>query len=354
MTSRQEAELGVLLAANEIALGPLPSVEAAVTDALDHLHRYPDLTSARLRGELAQFLGASTDRIVVGNGSSAILRDLIAMLAGPGDEVLYPHPSFAYYQTAIEIAGARGVAVPLTDHRIDLAAMAVSVSRRTKAMVVCNPNDPTGTLLGEHEIGEFLARVPRDVLVVFDEAYHEFATRVDLPDMIRLAETHPNVAVTRTFSKAYGLAALRCGYGLLPSGLATSLRARMVPFGVSTIAAQAAAASLTPTAQDELLARVGTVLHERDRLFDELRSIGLAPVKSEGNFVFVPTNDADHLALALRERAIVVYPVPGHGVRITVGTKFGNERIIGALVELRHLDKAKPGRPQSAGPPELK
>lgn len=323
----------VLLAANETAFGPLPAVREAVAEAEDVLHRYPDIESRMLRNALARFLGTSADRIVVSNGSSALLRDMIAMTAWGDDEVVYPDPSFTYYRHAIAAAGARGVAVPLTEYRIDLAAMAAAITPNTKLMLLCNPNNPTGTMLSEGELDEFLGSVDDDIPVVIDEAYQEFMTRVDAPNTVQLADRHRNVVITRTFSKAYGLAALRCGYGILPPDMARRLRAMSVPFGVSTVAQRAAAASLSSSSQDELLVRVSVVLSERERLFDRLGHLGLCPVKSEANFVFIPSTEADALVAELSEQGIAVCLVPGHGVRITVGTEAENDRVIEALLE---------------------
>lgn len=336
-----ESVMDILLAANELSLGPLPVVKEAIASAEETLHRYPDLEYRELRNALAGLLATSADRIVVANGSSAILRDLIGMLVWGEDEAIYPDPSFAYYRTAIAVAGARGVPVPLSEHRIDLGAMAAAITPRTKVILLCNPNNPTGTMLWESELDEFLGAVTDDVVVVIDEAYQEFVTRVDAPDSIQLAEKYHNVVVTRTFSKAYGLAALRCGYGFLPTELASRLRVTTVPFGVSTFAQHAAVASLAPVAQDQLLARVSVVLSERERLFDGLRRMAFDPVKSEANFLFIPTKEVDELVGELREHGIAVYPVRGHGVRMTVGTKAENDRL------REELERSRP--PRAAG-----
>ena len=329
--NESEDVLHALLASNEASWAPLPAVTQALSAAQEELHRYPDREYRELRDVLATFTGVNSDQVVVGHGSAAILRDLIGTLATTGDEVVYPDPSFDYYATAIGVARARPVAVPLRTHQMDLERMAAAVTASTRLILLCNPNNPTGTVVSESDLVSFLASVPEDVVVVVDEAYQEFVTRVDAPDTVNLLRQHWNLVLTRTFSKAYGLAALRCGYGILNPELARRLRETSVPFGVSTFAQYAAIASLTPQAQDQLHARVSLTLSERERLFEGCDILELDPVKSEASFLFIPTAEEDQLADALRQCPVQVRPVRGQGVRIAVGAKAHNDLALAAL-----------------------
>jgi len=258
--------------------------------------------------------------VAVGAGSVALLEQFVRAYAGPGDEVLMPWRSYEVYPLIVAGAGARAVCAPLTpQHGTDVEALATRLTPRTRVLLLCNPNNPTGEALGAAALDALLERVPTSVLVVLDEAYHEFVTRADVPDGALRYRQRPNVAVLRTFSKAYSLAGLRVGYCLAPAALVDGLRRVAPPFPVS---APALAAACTAVRQTELLAeRVHALVTERTRLQAGLRELGLAVGDAQGNFIWLPLGErAAGCAAAFLAAGIGVRLFPGEGVRITVGT----------------------------------
>ncbi|MEN0128258.1 MAG: histidinol-phosphate transaminase [Brevundimonas sp.] len=307
------------LSSNENPYPPLPSVVAAIVDAAVDVNRYPDMYATELSQAIAGSLGVEPETIVTGCGSVAVLGHVLTAVCEAGDEVVLPWRSFEAYPIAITLAGATGVRVPVTsDGRLDLPAMAAAVTRRTRVVLVCTPNNPTGPAVHRDELDAFLAAVPSDVLVVLDEAYVEFVRDPQAPDGLAVFADHPNVVLLRTFSKAYGLAGLRVGFAVARPRLAAGIRAASTPFGVSHPAQLAALASLR--AADELLARVERVVGQRTRLIDGLRAQGWDVPDSQANFVWLPLGDA---STAFAERSardgVIVRPFAGDGVRVSVG-----------------------------------
>ncbi|MDM7830007.1 histidinol-phosphate transaminase [Cellulomonas edaphi] len=307
------------LSSNENPYPPLPSVMAAIVDAAADINRYPDMYATELSEAIAARLGVGTDTIVTGCGSVAVLGHVLTAVCEAGDEVVLPWRSFEAYPIAITLAGAVGVPVPLAaGGRLDLAAMAAAVTPRTRVVLVCTPNNPTGPAVHADELDAFLEAVPSDVLVVLDEAYVEFVRDPDVPDGLAVFADHPNVVVLRTFSKAYGLAGLRVGYAVARPRLAAGIRAASTPFGVSHPAQLAALASLD--AADELLARVDRVVRQRTRLLDGLRAQGWEVPDTQANFVWLPLGEAStHFAERSIRAGVVVRPFAGDGVRVSVG-----------------------------------
>jgi histidinol-phosphate aminotransferase len=258
----------------------------------------------------------------------ALLYRLLQAACGAGDEVVYAWRSFEAYPIWTQISGATSVQVPLLpDERHDLEAMLAAITDRTRVVFVCNPNNPTGQVVTEAELTDFLNRVPRDVIVVLDEAYREFIAGDDVPDGLDLFRRYPNVVVLRTFSKAYGLAALRVGFAIAHESVAEALRKTATPFGVSTIAEEAAIASLE--AEDELLDRVRQLVAERARVWAALRDQGWTVHRTEANFVWLRLgDDSGAFAAACEEAGITVRPFAGEGVRITVAEREANDRVI--------------------------
>lgn len=316
----------VKLSSNENHHDPLPSVLLAAQAALAEMHRYPDYSSAALVGAIAARHGVPVDHVSVGTGSVGLLQQLVQISAGPGDGVLFAWRSFEAYPIMTQISGATAQRVPLdADDRHDLRAMADRVDDTTRLVLVCNPNNPTGTAVDHAALDTFIARVPSDVLVVLDEAYAEFIE--DGPDGLDYYRDHPNVAVLRTFSKAYGLAALRVGYCIAHDPISEALRKVQVPFGVSSIAQAAAIASLG--AEGELLDRVRAIASERGRLLAGLRATGYRPADSEANFAWLRLGEASRdFAAACDAAGIAVRPFPGEGVRITVGDSAATDRLL--------------------------
>ncbi|MDP1877581.1 MAG: histidinol-phosphate transaminase [Actinomycetota bacterium] len=316
------------LSSNENHHDPLPSVLAAAERALRDMHRYPDYGSTALIDALADRLQVPADHLSVGTGSVGMLQQLVQITAGPGDGVVYAWRSFEAYPIMTQIAGATSQPIPLdAEDRHDLPAMLAAIDDTTRLVMVCNPNNPTSTAVGRDALASFLAQVPRDVLVVLDEAYTEFVDPARIPDGLDFYREYPNVAVLRTFSKAYGLAGLRVGYCVAHGPVTEALRKVQVPFGVSTVAQVAAIASLA--AEEELFARVSTIVAERDRVVAELGSRGLALADSEANFVWLRLGErtAD-FAARCDEAGLAVRPVPGEGVRITIGEAQANDRLL--------------------------
>ncbi len=315
------------LSSNENPYPPLPSVVAAVRAELERVNRYPDPASGELVAELSSALAVPREHLVPGTGSLGVTRDLLRAAAGDGDEVLFAWRSFEAYPLLVWGTGATSVRVPLRDERHDLEAMADAVTDRTRLILVCNPNNPTGTAVRRAELRCFLDRVPGHVLVVLDEAYREFVDDRDVPDGIVLHRDRPNVAVLRTFSKAYGLARLRVGYAVAHPPVAAALRACAVPFGVSGLAQAAARASLN--AGSELLERVRTLVAERARVTRALRAAALDIPDSQANFVWLRLgSQTPAFADACAAAGVMVRPFGDEGVRITIGTPEENDRLL--------------------------
>jgi histidinol-phosphate aminotransferase len=318
------------LASNETPYPPLPSVVQAVAEALSQGNRYPDPACTELVAALATRFGLSTEQVAVGCGSVSLVQSLVQIAVDPGEEVVFAWRSFEAYPGFVQVAGAVPVTVPLRDAAHDLDAMAAAVTPRTRLVILCTPNNPTGPVLHERDVVAFLERVPRDVLVVLDEAYTEFVTDPDAVDGTRLLADHPNLVVLRTFSKAYGLAGLRVGYLLAASPeVGTALRRVQVPFAVSLPAQVAAVASLA--AGDELAARVALVVAQREPLRQALRELGHDVPPAQGNFVWIPAGaDSDRLAAAFEDAGVLVRTFSGEGIRITVTTAEDSARVVAA------------------------
>jgi len=316
---------GYKLSSNENPYPPLPGVLESVTATACSFNRYPDMACTGLMDELSERFGVPRAHLATGTGSVGVAQQLLQATSGPGDEVIYAWRSFEAYPIITRISGATPVQVPLTPGDVhDLEAMADAITDRTRLIFVCNPNNPTGTVVHREELERFLDRVPDDVLVVLDEAYREFIRDVRVPDGVELYRRRPNVCVLRTFSKAYGLAGLRVGFAIAHEPVAAALRKTAVPFGVSQLAQEAAIASLR--AEDELLGRVGSLVGERSRVMDALRAQGWTVPETQANFVWLRLGERTMDFAAVCEQAgVVVRPFPGEGVRVTIGEAEGND-----------------------------
>jgi histidinol-phosphate aminotransferase len=335
-----ERELGIegaiKLASNESAIGPSPKAIAAVRDALDGIHRYPDGSSFALRQRLAAQLGVELEQLVFGAGADEILELLAKVLLGPGDEAVFAWPSFAMYPVIVQGMGAQSKRVPLDGNLVhDLPAMAAAIGERTRLVFVCNPNNPTGSSVGAEEFDRFVESLPDTVVLVIDEAYREFVRRPDFPDSLAWLRRRPGTIVLRTFSKIFGLAGLRIGYGAADPELAGFLQRARHPFNVNRLAEVAALASLD---DDEHAERARSVNREgAEYLTGELESLGVAVWPTDANFLLaqVETDTAQRL---LRE-GIIVRPLGGFGlpdhIRITIGLPEENERLVKTLRNLR-------------------
>ena len=347
MTARLRPELAALpayvegktvagaikLASNETVHGPLPSVRVAIDKAIGTVNRYPDNHNAELRSRLAQHLNAeaavsfAAEHIAVGGGSVNLCQRLIQAAASVGDEVLYGWRSFEMYPLQVRVAGAVPVEVPLRDETFDLYAMLAAVTDRTRLIFVCNPNNPTSTVVDPAALISFVEAVPSDILIAIDEAYVEYIRDGMRPDSLGLVRSYNNVVVLRTFSKAYGLAGLRVGYAVGDPPVITALNKVSVPFTTTNVSQAAAIASLE--AADELLARTDAVVAERTRVSETLRGAGFTVPPSQANFIWLPLG---RRTLAFVEQAadarIVVRPYGADGVRVTIGAPEENDALL--------------------------
>lgn len=316
------------LSSNENPHPPLPQIVRAAELALADMHRYPDFASTQLVNAIAQRFEVPVGDVAVGTGSVGMCQQLVQITSGPGDSVVFGWRSFESYPIVTMIAGATPVRVALdADDRHDLDAMLSAVDETTRLIYICNPNNPTGTAVGAAAIEAFLQAVPSDVLVVIDEAYREFVDPGQVPDGLDFYRRYENVAVLRTFSKAYGLAALRVGFCIAHEPVATALRKVQVPFGVSTVAQAAAIAAFD--CEDELLERVRGIVAERHRVIDGLTALGVHPADTEANFVWLRMGERTiEFADVCEAVGLAVRPFAGEGVRVTIGEPEANDRFL--------------------------
>ncbi|HSE71298.1 MAG TPA: histidinol-phosphate transaminase [Nocardioidaceae bacterium] len=323
------------LSSNENPYPPLPGVLEAATEAAASMNRYPDMGCTALYAALAEKVDVPTAHLAAGAGSVAVLYHLLQAFCEAGDEVVYAWRSFEAYPIAVAVTGATSVQVPLGEGaRHDLDAMAEAITERTKVVIVCTPNNPTGPAVGRAELAAFLDRVPPHVVVVVDEAYREFV-RVDDPvDAVDLYRDRENVVVMRTFAKAYGLAGFRVGYIVAKEPIASAVRACSLPFGVNSVAQAAAIASLDREA--ELMERVESLVAERSRVLQALRDQGWDVPDAQGNFVWLALGDRTvEFAKLAEEAGIMVRPFAGEGVRVSIGEPAGNDVFLSVAAGFR-------------------
>jgi len=328
----------VKLASNEVAFPPLPAVVQAIAATAGETNRYPDNGAVVLTRALADRYGVEPAQVATGCGAVTLCQQLAQAYNDPGSSIAFAWRSFEMYPLLAQVAGARSVQVPLVPgspggaaDTHDLDALAAAIDDTTRLVFVCNPNNPTGTAVRGPALERFLDAVPAETLVVLDEAYREFVTDPEVPDGVELMRGRPNVAVLRTFSKAWGLAGLRVGYLLAEDpGVADAVRRTHVPFSVSMLAQAAAVAALA--SEDEVRARCAAVVAERARLTAALRERGLGVADSQANFVWLPLGErAGAVAAALEARAVITRPFAGEGVRVTVGTPEEDDVFLAAL-----------------------
>jgi len=335
-----ERELGlsgsIKLASNESPLGPSPKALAALRKEIANIHRYPDGASFALRRKLAARLGVAGEQLVFGAGADEVLELLAKVLLGPGDECVYAWPSFAMYPVVVGGMGANAVPVPLDRDLVhDLPAMAAAVNARTRLVIVCNPNNPTGTSVGTAAFDSFVESLPDDVVLAVDEAYADFARRKDFPDSLAWVRRRPSTIVLRTFSKGAGLAGLRIGYGVAGEELAGYLQRARHPFNVNRLAEVAAFAALDDTEYVERLTRLN--VSGVDYLSRELRALGVEVWPSDANFVLARAGAGVYEKLL--HEGVIVRPLDGFGmpdhIRISVGLPEDNERLVKSLRRIR-------------------
>jgi histidinol-phosphate aminotransferase len=307
---------------------PLPaSVREAIAEAAAGVNRYPDNGCTALIAAIAERHGVPADHIAVGCGSVGVTQMLLEAVGEPGAEVIYAWRSFEAYPILVDLSGSTSVEVALSDETHDLAAIADAITERTRLIFVCNPNNPTGTVVGRAELEAFLDRVPAGCLVVLDEAYREYLRDDNVPDGLELYGDRPNLVVLRTFSKAYGLAGLRVGFMVGHPAVAGAIRKTFLPFSVNALAQAAAIAALQ--AEDELLARVEITVKERDRVRGALLAQGWRVPPSEANFVWLRLGDATmDFSAACDLAGVSVRPFPGEGARVSIGSPEENDAFL--------------------------
>ncbi|MER6949484.1 histidinol-phosphate transaminase [Nonomuraea sp. NPDC000554] len=322
------------LSSNESPYDPLPSVVEAIAGGARQINRYPDPGAVKLTEAVAERFDVPAAHVALGPGSVTVAQQLFEAMGEPGTEVVYAWRSFEAYPLLADLAGVTSVRVPLADEDHDLDAMAEAINERTRMVLVCNPNNPTGTSIRRAELEAFLDRVPGDVLVVLDEAYREYVRDADVPDGLTLYRDRPNVCVLRTFSKAYGLAGLRVGYLIGHEPVAAAVRKTTLPFAVNHLAQVAAVASLQ--AEDELLERVDIVVKERTRVREALIAQGWVVPPTEANFVWLRLGDRTlDFAEACAVEGVSVRPFAGEGARVSIGEPEANDAFLTAASAFR-------------------
>jgi histidinol-phosphate aminotransferase len=333
-----ERELGITnvikLASNENPLPPSERVLTALADALAHLNRYPDGSGYYLRQAVARRHGVTPDHVVLGNGSNDLIELVVRAFLRAGEEAVIPHPSFVVYPMIVQAVGGIRVVVTLKDQRLDLEAMARAITPMTKLVFIANPNNPTATIVTAEEVEDFMARVPDKVIVVFDEAYLEFAQGPDFPDSLSYVRQGRKVVTLRTFSKAASLAGLRVGYAIADPDCVSLLNRIRQPFNVNSLAQVAALAAL----QDEshILECLRMIEAGRHFLYEEFGAMGLKYTPSRANFILVDVGrSATDVFNWLLKEGVIVRPMTSFGMetclRVTVGTPEENRRFVKAL-----------------------
>ncbi len=329
-----ERELGISgsikLASNENPLGPSPKAMAAVKKALGGLHRYPDGSGYYLTGPLAAKHAVEASQIILGNGSNELIELAVRTFVQPGDEVISASPSFVVYTMICQAAGGANVVVPCKDDRHDLDVMAARVTEKTKIVFIANPNNPTGTMNTGAEMGRFMERIPEHVLVVVDEAYCEYVTRPDYPDSLDYLKAGKNVLALRTFSKIYGLAGLRIGYGITTSGIAVHMNKVRQPFNTNALAQIGALAALSDYKHVEKSIALNN--EGKKFLYQSFDRLGVSYVPTETNFIYFETQkDGRELYDTLLKTGVIIRPMGGRKLRVTIGLPEENQRFVNEL-----------------------
>lgn len=324
----------IKLASNESPYGPSLKVRKAIAQAAKNINRYPDGNCFHLRRALAKKLQVPGDQLIFGNGSDEIILLTVRAFTQADDEVIMAQPSFLMYEIAAKIAGATPVRIPLKNFRYDLPAMKAAVTPRTKMIFIGNPDNPAGTYVTHAQVQDFLKGLPEEILVFLDEAYFEFVRKTDYPDTISLLKRHQNIIITRTFSKMYGLAGLRVGYGIADKEVMDILNRIREPFNVNSLAQAAALACLEDNGYYQRLAR--KIEKERLYLSQRLKKMGVRFVETVTNFLLLEVGqNGSQLAGRLLNRGIIVRDMSYWGltnfIRVTIGTHKENQKFIQAL-----------------------
>ncbi len=332
-----QRELGlsriVKLASNENPLGPSPKALAVLGEVSATLNRYPDGGAFRLRGALAERWKVDPDQVIVGNGSDELIGLLARAFLAPGDEAVMASETFVIYKMEVTAAHGVPVVVPMNEGRHDLPAMAAAVTERTRLLFLCNPNNPTGTMVSAADVREFLAKIPARVIVVFDEAYYEYVDAPDFPDALGVVKQGRNAILLRTFSKIYGLAGLRIGYGVTTKEIVGYLNRLRPPFNANSVAQRAAVAALT---DEQHVAKSRTLNREQMAVVRRgLEQLGVAPLPSQANFLYFDAGrDGRPLFQALLREGVIVRHIEGRMLRVTIGLPEENHMFLSAFARV--------------------
>ena len=328
-----ERELGipnsVKLASNENPLGPSPEALKAIGDSFSDLNRYPDGAGYYLKKALSETLSVSEEELILGNGSNELLDIAARTFMKAGDEAVMASPSFVVYAMAVQSVGGTSVQVPLKNYAHDLSAMAAAITPKTKIVFIANPNNPTGTFNRKDELDMLMEKVTDDILVVMDEAYYEYVSAPDYADSMKHFRTGKNILILRTFSKIYGLAGLRMGYGIAKKDLLIDMNRLREPFNTNSLAQKAALAALRDR---EHVANSRRINEEGKKyLYQELASLGISAVPTEANFIYIPIEDSMAVYNNLLRKGVIIRPMGPKAVRVTIGLPDENRRFIEAL-----------------------
>ncbi len=328
-----ERELGIAnslkLASNENPLGPSPEALKAIKDSFSDLNRYPDGAGYYLKNALSEMLAISPDELILGNGSNELLDIAARTYLQAGDEAVMASPSFVVYGMAVQSVGGRSIQVPLKDYRHDLEAMAAAITPRTKIVFIANPNNPTGTVNTKDEFDALMEKVTDNMLVIVDEAYYEYVSAPDYADSMKQFRAGRNILILRTFSKIYGLAGLRIGYGIAKKEILTDMNRLREPFNTNSLAQKAALAALKDTAHVTNSRKINA--EGKEYLYQELSALGISYVPTEANFIYIPINDSIAINNSLMKKGIIIRPMGPKAIRVTIGLPDENRRFIEAL-----------------------
>jgi len=330
-----ERELGISnsikLASNENPLGPSPDAMKAIKDSFSDLNRYPDGAGYYLKNALSEKLSISLDELILGNGSNELLDIAARAYLQAGDEAVMASPSFVVYAMAVQSVGGRSVQVPLKDYCHDLEAMAAAITPKTKMIFIANPNNPTGTINTKDEFDALMEKITDDMLVVVDEAYYEYVSAPDYADSMKHFRAGRNILILKTFSKIYGLAGLRIGYGIAKKEILVDMNRLREPFNTNSLAQKAALAALGDT--EHVIKSRSTNDQGREYLYKELSSLGISYVPTEANFIYIPIMDSIAINNSLMKKGIIIRPMGPKAIRVTIGLPEENRRFIEALKE---------------------
>ncbi len=330
-----ERELGIeksiKLASNENPAGPSPLAVSALRKGINDLNRYPDGNCHYLREALSEKLKVMPEEIIFGNGSNEIIELAVRTFLNPGDEAIMAYPSFVVYSTIVQAVNGRGITVPLKEWRHDLDAMASEITDKTRIVFIANPNNPTGTINTKAEMDSFMKQIPGDLLVIVDEAYFEYVSSLDYPESLQYLGEGRDMLILRTFSKIYGLAGLRIGYGISNAGLVSGMEKVRQPFNVNSLAQMAALAALDDKGHVEKSREINE--RGKEYLYTEFRSMGINYLPTEANFIYLTFDEeiAVRLYNGLLKEGVIVRPMGPCGMRITIGLPEENERLTEAL-----------------------